>query len=174
MAFKDELRRLRKQDNLTQEELANKLGISKSTISMYERGEREPDFERLETIADFFNVDMNILTGYIAPNDLVRVVGGWMTSKAAALAAGISEDELSLIYAYRRASLADKQIVDNIIERYLEQEKSHDFDIEKTDSVQMNIDKEVEAYRQQLIDEKRAEDKFSVSQNDTSHSKKMA
>lgn len=63
MAFKDELRKLRKQDGLTQKELAKKLGLSNSTISMYERGNREPDFEILEAIADFFNVDMNKLTG---------------------------------------------------------------------------------------------------------------
>lgn len=32
---------------------------------MYERGEREPSFETLETIADFFNVDMNYLLGSV-------------------------------------------------------------------------------------------------------------
>ncbi len=61
MAFKDVLRLLRQQDNLTQAELAKQLRISKSTISMYETGRREPDFETLEIIADFFNVDMNRL-----------------------------------------------------------------------------------------------------------------
>lgn len=39
------------------------LGISKSTISMYENGNREPNFETLECIADYFNVDMNFLLG---------------------------------------------------------------------------------------------------------------
>lgn len=63
MAFSDTLRRLRKQDGLTQLELAQHLGISKSAVSMYECGNREPDFEMLEAFADFFNVDMNQLTG---------------------------------------------------------------------------------------------------------------
>lgn len=53
------LRYLRKLDNITQQELATHIGISKSTISMYENGQREPDFETLEKIADFFNVPMN-------------------------------------------------------------------------------------------------------------------
>jgi repressor LexA len=57
------LRRLRKAAGFTQGELATKMGISKSAISMYERGEREPDFETLEAFADIFNVDMNYLTG---------------------------------------------------------------------------------------------------------------
>ena len=54
---------LRTQHKLTQQELATKLGVSRSAIGMYENGEREPDFETLEAIADFFNVDMDYLIG---------------------------------------------------------------------------------------------------------------
>lgn len=61
MAFKDELRSLRLQDGLSQAELAKHLKISRSTVSMYESGKREPDFETLEIIADFFNVNMDRL-----------------------------------------------------------------------------------------------------------------
>ena len=61
MAFKDELRSLRLQDGLSQAELAKHLKISRSAVSMYESGLREPDFETLEVIADFFNVNMDRL-----------------------------------------------------------------------------------------------------------------
>ena len=61
--FKEQLRILRLTKNLTQDELAAALGLAKSTISMYENGNREPDFETLEAIADYFNVDMNTLLG---------------------------------------------------------------------------------------------------------------
>ena len=54
---------LRLREKLSQQELADKIGVAKSTISMYENGNREPDFEMLEKIADFFNVDMNYLLG---------------------------------------------------------------------------------------------------------------
>lgn len=63
MVFSETLKALRDAKNLTQDQLAEKLDISRSAISMYERGEREPDFETLEVIADFFNVDMNKLIG---------------------------------------------------------------------------------------------------------------
>lgn len=53
------LRYLRKQDNITQQQLADEIGIAKSTVSMYETGRREPDFEALEKLADFFNVPMS-------------------------------------------------------------------------------------------------------------------
>ena len=49
---------LRKLDGVTQQQLAAALRISKSSISMYENGQREPDFETLEALADYFNVDM--------------------------------------------------------------------------------------------------------------------
>ena len=59
--FKDMLRSLRIKAGMNQEELAKKIGCAKSTISMYENGAREPNFETLEAIADIFNVDMNTL-----------------------------------------------------------------------------------------------------------------
>lgn len=61
--FKDMLIYLRKRAGMTQQDLAEILGLSKSMISMYERGERHPSYEMLEAIADSFNVDMDFLTG---------------------------------------------------------------------------------------------------------------
>lgn len=61
--FKEVLKQLRKAKNLTQKELADEIGTTRSRISMYELGEREPDFESLEMLADFFNVDTDYLLG---------------------------------------------------------------------------------------------------------------
>ena len=61
--FSDMLRYLRKRDGLSQKELAEKAGVTRSTIGMYETGKREPDFETLEALADVFNVNMNTLLG---------------------------------------------------------------------------------------------------------------
>ena len=59
--FSKQLRKLRLSHKLTQIELAKRLGLSYSAISMYERGERQPNFETLEIIADYFNVPMSSL-----------------------------------------------------------------------------------------------------------------
>lgn len=66
--FSKRLKKLREEHDLSQQALANALKISKSSINMYERGEREPGFETLEAIADYFNVDMNYLLGRTAIN----------------------------------------------------------------------------------------------------------
>lgn len=63
MNFKTRLKQLRKEKNINQRELAKYLKVAPSTISMYENGQREPNFEVLEVLADFFNVDMNYLLG---------------------------------------------------------------------------------------------------------------
>ncbi len=61
--FKDMLKFFRMREHLSQRELASRLGISTSAVSMYEVGKREPDFETEERIADFFNIDLNTLRG---------------------------------------------------------------------------------------------------------------
>ena len=61
--FSDRLRELRNAKDLSQSDFAKQLGISKSSVNMYERGEREPNFKMLEQIADYFNVDMDYLLG---------------------------------------------------------------------------------------------------------------
>lgn len=88
MAFKDMLKFFREREGWSQGELAAKLGLSTSTISMYEVGKREPNFEIEEKIADLFNTDLNTLRG----NDIElhqRVI--------------YSPEEERLISAYRSA-----------------------------------------------------------------------
>jgi len=61
--FSKTLRALRTNAALSQQALADIICISKSSINMYERGEREPGFKNLYKIAVYFNVDMNYLLG---------------------------------------------------------------------------------------------------------------
>ena len=63
MNFPNILRSLRLQIGLNQTDFAKAIGVSRSTIGMYETGKREPDFETLELIADYFNVSLDYLMG---------------------------------------------------------------------------------------------------------------
>lgn len=53
--------KLRKANNFTQELVAEYLGINRSTYSNYELGEREMPFELLERVADLFGCDLAVL-----------------------------------------------------------------------------------------------------------------
>lgn len=63
MNFSDRLKSLRKDLGLTQEELANKLNKTRSTIAGYETERKQPDYETLNKIADYFNVSVDYLLG---------------------------------------------------------------------------------------------------------------
>ncbi|HFK1716360.1 helix-turn-helix domain-containing protein [Bacillus cereus] len=61
--FGNIIRDLRKEKGITQKELAQSLKLSESTIGMYERNERQPDYNTLIRIADYFNVSTDFLLG---------------------------------------------------------------------------------------------------------------
>ncbi len=61
--FYQRLRALRQEQKLSQQRLSELLGISKSSINMYERGEREPGFGTVTAMAELFEVDTDYLLG---------------------------------------------------------------------------------------------------------------
>ena len=63
--FKDKLKYLRKQQELTQIELSQYLGIDQTTYSRYETGATEPDIATIKKLANFFDVSID----YLLEND---------------------------------------------------------------------------------------------------------
>jgi len=59
----ERLYNLRKEQNLTQEDAAEKLGIALRTYCRYEKNEREPTAPVLVQMADFYNVSLDYLVG---------------------------------------------------------------------------------------------------------------
>lgn len=62
--FKDNLISLRKIHNLSQDELAYQIGVSRQTLSKYETGESLPDIEKCKKMADVFGVSVDELISY--------------------------------------------------------------------------------------------------------------
>lgn len=63
MRFDENLRNLRKEKDYSQEYLAEKLGVTRQTISKWENATAMPDLKKLTEIADFFEVSMDTLLG---------------------------------------------------------------------------------------------------------------
>jgi transcriptional regulator with XRE-family HTH domain len=57
----ERLKQLRKSKGLSLKKLGTILGVSESTVSLYESGHREPDFRTLKNMADYFNVTTDYL-----------------------------------------------------------------------------------------------------------------
>ncbi|MCR1952935.1 helix-turn-helix domain-containing protein [Clostridium sp. DSM 100503] len=64
MTFGDRLKELREKHGLTQEQLAKILNITRPTIAGYETKGKQPDYEKLKILADFFNVSIDYLLGH--------------------------------------------------------------------------------------------------------------
>ena len=59
--FSDKIRELRKQKGVSQAVVAEYLGITKQAYSLYETGKREPDFDSLLKLAEYFGTDTDSL-----------------------------------------------------------------------------------------------------------------
>ncbi|WP_247930729.1 helix-turn-helix domain-containing protein [Streptococcus mitis] len=59
--FHEKLKMLRKKEGLTQQEVADKIGINRPSYSNWEKGRREPSFENLSMLACIFDVSIDFL-----------------------------------------------------------------------------------------------------------------
>ena len=72
--FGNTLKKLRLQESLTQQQLADKLGVTKSVVSYYELQERYPSPEVLTKLASIFHVTTDYLLG-LEQNETVDLTG---------------------------------------------------------------------------------------------------
>lgn len=61
MSFRERLRRLRVEKDLTQAELAKVFGVAPTTIASWEQGRSRPDIEEIALIANYFDVSVDYL-----------------------------------------------------------------------------------------------------------------
>lgn len=59
-----QMRKIRKQRNMTMRELGAAVGVSESSISLYETGKNEPDIQTISKIADVLGVSIDTLLGH--------------------------------------------------------------------------------------------------------------
>ncbi len=63
MRYYPRLRDLREDADLTQDQLVKALGMHKTTYTNYEQGKREPPFELIIRLAQFYNVSIDYIAG---------------------------------------------------------------------------------------------------------------
>lgn len=88
------LRKVRKSKGLTQEEVANAIGIQKQSLSLYEKGKHKPKFETLLKLADYYSVPIEYLAEI--PSGLMKIINGFGNMTYEALQNAV------VIWAYER------------------------------------------------------------------------
>lgn len=68
MSFGKRLKELRLEKNVTQQQVGDFLDVGRATIAGYETKDKHPDFDKLNLLAQFFNVTTDYLVG--APNSV--------------------------------------------------------------------------------------------------------
>lgn len=74
MDIGNRIQELRKQNNFSQEQLAEKIGVARQTISKWELGETYPDLEQSKKLSQIFNVSLDDLTNNDIKNILITKV----------------------------------------------------------------------------------------------------
>ena len=98
------IKTMRQSRKMTQADLARAINQSQSSITMYECGRREPDFETLEALADVFNVSLPSIVGDENEYEMdphIRIVSGMMEN--------MSEEQKKQIVAIVRAVVGDQK-----------------------------------------------------------------
>ena len=96
---------LRKERKLSQQALASSLGVSRSTIAMWETSGSQPDVDALNRLADYFGVTVDYLLGREdqvkkeSPAPLVESEADLARKKLYSMLEGMNEDQLEKLLA---------------------------------------------------------------------------
>lgn len=104
IVFKERLREARLSAGFTQERLAERIGVAKSTLTGYEKGNSEPDMSKIEKIMAVLKVDAN----FLFQDEMRR--GNCHTQP-------LSRDEYKHILTYRALDDHGKDLVDTVLEK---------------------------------------------------------
>lgn len=101
------LKEKRKEKSLTQKDVADKLGIGRTTYAMYESENRDPDTDTLQRMADFFEVTTDYLLGRDAP--------GWASEDDVVALDEFLDKHANMSYGGENLTEEEKQRVKDVI-----------------------------------------------------------
>ena len=99
--LKNRVKSARVNSEMSQQDLADRLGITKQSISQYERGVRTPDVETLVALGDVLNLSIDYLTG--RSDVTVRFLNEDDLNRLATRPENISTEDQELLNAYHAA-----------------------------------------------------------------------
>lgn len=151
MDFSQKLKLLRNQLGLTQEEFANRIGVSRNSVANYETKVREPVAAVFSLICREFNVNEKWLREGVGE---MFLSDERISLDEYARVHGITERERSIIEKFLKVDPSKRRYIIEALSDFFERQDEED-----------EIDAKVEAYRQELLAEKKKKEELSLSQN---------
>lgn len=137
---KDLLRKLRKEYKFAQKDIAQLIGVERSTYSNYELGKTTPSYETLRHFKRIFKVSLDYLLDYDNYIKEKKTRKGSVASVADNNPMkGLSKDEIMLLACYRVVKEEDKSTVVEMVKRFtIEQNKPSGEDEKPTPETEDN------------------------------------
>ncbi len=98
------LKKLRNEFKISQQQLANAIGVSQQSINKYENQDVEPDIAVIIKIADYFSVSIDYLVGRNMSPDFV--------------ASSLTKEEKNIFAKYKTLNKKEKDIIKMVIENH--------------------------------------------------------
>ena len=102
------LKFLRQRAGISQQQLADIVGLSQQSINKYENHDIEPDISALIAFANYFNTSVDFLVGNTEIDHVIELVAPY----------DLTKDEADVIDGYRRLSRSEKESIKNVIANY--------------------------------------------------------
>ena len=104
------LRLLRREMGISQQSLADAIGMSQQSINQYENHRIEPDIQTLSQIADFFNTSIDYIVGHTDIKDPFENTAAYH----------LNADESDMLAKYRNLTPGQRECVVQVIDTLLE------------------------------------------------------
>lgn len=133
-SFAVRFKMLRERTGMTQKEAAEVFSTADSTVGMWEQGRRTPPVEKMEEIADYFNVDLNYLNGLsdfttlIVPGDVAA--GYYMDDDVKSVANAVAKNSelMALMQSAKRATQQGVKLATNMLDEMRRKEERNEYD----------------------------------------------
>ena len=124
----ERLKDCRKRLELTQQEVAEKLGVTSASISSWESGARRPDFEMLDNLSNLYDVSFDYLLGRIntKSNELKEAINKLGNAVSAKYESIIEDAVVNLLSLDPYGQNAVLNLIENELERCQEQKSLRD------------------------------------------------
>lgn len=102
------LKKLRAEKGISQQQLADIIGVSQQSVNKYENHNSEPEIAVLINIANYFHTSVDYLIGHTEINHVIETLHPY----------DLNKEEIKLIEQYRELSNKERKSINLVIENY--------------------------------------------------------